>query len=534
MNRLLNIGIQCFAGFLLLIGLSTLTGSYLTGITFILIGLLPFIKVYFFDKAKNNKSNIDLAKENLDLKLKFEKYSQLDSQEERLKILKKEISNQIVKSSTLKSEIKSFKETIEQHREQENQRRIMVQADYDERVEQLEKHLEEKKKEIEKLEKKTGLYGSITSLQKSIKKLKEEIEMSNETIQNQEVGFYEKAYDFITSEEYKEALKLNRQTQKTMISNDDAMTYRTNLEYGGSLSEGNKMVKHIKTVVMYAFNGDCDAAVARVTYKNIKTHEKRIQKTFEKLNSRSDYTHCEIKDSYLQLKLEELHLAYEFYEKKAEEAEEQREIREQMREEEKMLKEIEKEEKRLEQREKDYAEAIIAAEEDLREATEEEKAELKATIKKLKQQIEEAETRKRAISQAQITRKGHVYIISNSGSFGDNIYKIGLTRRLEPYDRVKELGDASVPFPFDVHAMIYAEDAPTLEKLLHKKFEKKKVNMINEKKEFFRVSIDEIEKELRSLKQEDKKFQDLEFEITKTAEAEQYKRSLPLYEVKHE
>ena len=94
---------------------------------------------------------------------------------------------------------------------------------------------------------------------------------------------------------------------------------------------------------------------------------------------------------------------------------------------------------------------------------------------------------------AQQTKRGHVYVISNIGSFGENIYKIGMTRRLDPMDRIRELGDASVPFPFDVHAIIFSEDAPSLENTLHKAFENKRVNLVNPRKEFFDVTLAEIE-----------------------------------------
>jgi hypothetical protein len=100
---------------------------------------------------------------------------------------------------------------------------------------------------------------------------------------------------------------------------------------------------------------------------------------------------------------------------------------------------------------------------------------------------------------AQQTRKGHVYIISNIGSFGKKIYKIGLTRRLDPFDRVKELGDASVPFLFDVHAMIYVEDAPALESALHRKFTTHRVNAVNMRKEFFNIDLLSIKKAVEEI-----------------------------------
>ncbi|MEQ9074536.1 MAG: GIY-YIG nuclease family protein [Sandaracinaceae bacterium] len=98
------------------------------------------------------------------------------------------------------------------------------------------------------------------------------------------------------------------------------------------------------------------------------------------------------------------------------------------------------------------------------------------------------------MARAQLTRSGHVYVISNLGSFGEGVYKIGMTRRLEPLIRVKELGDASVPFSFDVHAMIYSEDAPALERALHVEFDGRRVNRVNTRKEFFRVSLAEVRK----------------------------------------
>jgi hypothetical protein len=114
-------------------------------------------------------------------------------------------------------------------------------------------------------------------------------------------------------------------------------------------------------------------------------------------------------------------------------------------------------------------------------------------IADLERRIAEAEEKKRALSMAQQTRAGNVYVISNIGSFGTNVFKIGMTRRLEPLDRVKELGDASVPFPFDVHMMIACKNAPTLESELHKRFSKQRLNKVNFRKEFFRLSIAEIQ-----------------------------------------
>ena len=148
---------------------------------------------------------------------------------------------------------------------------------------------------------------------------------------------------------------------------------------------------------------------------------------------------------------------------------------------------------------------------------------MNSKIEELQQRIAEIEEKKRAISQAMLTKTGHVYIISNVGSFGENVYKIGMTRRLEPMDRVKELGDASVPFPFDVHAMIRTSDAPALENELHKHFDQRRLNLENQRKEFFRVSIDEIRQELDDLKES--LGIESELRLTLLAEAKEYRMS---------
>lgn len=168
--------------------------------------------------------------------------------------------------------------------------------------------------------------------------------------------------------------------------------------------------------------------------------------------------------------------------------EEQARIKEKIREEQRAERELEKEMKRLDAERRAIEKAIAAA----LERTHDEHS---AEVEELRKKLAEAEARsERAKSMAQMTRAGNVYVISNYGSFGEGVFKIGLTRRLEPLDRVKELGDASVPFPFDVHMMIASDDAPALETALHREFSTNRVNRVNLRKEFFRVPIDEIAK----------------------------------------
>ena len=186
-----------------------------------------------------------------------------------------------------------------------------------------------------------------------------------------------------------------------------------------------------------------------------------------------------------------------------------------MREEEKLQKEIEREQKRIEEERKREYELQNLINQALEQGRQEE-AQKYADEKKML--IEEIEKRTRAISQAQLTKTGNVYVISNIGSFGENVYKIGMTRRLDPQERVDELGDASVPFKFDVHAMIHSDNAPELENKLHELFQLKSVNRINYRKEFFRVTLDEIEKAVRE-------FTNSDIEFTKIAEAREYRET---------
>lgn len=339
-------------------------------------------------------------------------------------------------------------------------------------------------------------------------------------------GFYESKYDFQEAEEYKQRLDKIRSQQKQMIKDKQAAVCNTEWSVAGSVKEGKKMTDNFLKLVLRAFNGECDASVVKVKYNNVQTMENRIRKTYEDLNKLSQTTHCEITSRYLDLKLQELWLTHEYQERKYQEQEEQRIIREQMREEEKALRELEKARQDAEKEERRYQEALEKARRDVESATGKAQEKLFSQIEELQKRLAEAEANKeRAISQAQLTKSGHVYIISNIGSFGEDVYKIGMTRRLEPMDRVKELGDASVPFSFDVHAMIFCENAPELESRLHKRFNNRRMNKENERKEFFRVSLDEIVRVVRETDQE-LKICKSEVIFTKVAEATDYRKTL--------
>ncbi len=277
--------------------------------------------------------------------------------------------------------------------------------------------------------------------------------------------------------------------------------------------------EHAVHFAVDAFNGKVDSILSKVKHDNYGKLRQAILDAFAVVNHNGKpFKYARITDLYLQARLDELKWAVAAMELRRIEQEEQREIREQMREEEKARRDIEKALKQAEKEERLLAKAMEEARKQLEGANDEERAQFQARLAELEQQLEEAESRgERALSMAQQTKRGHVYIISNIGSFGENVFKIGMTRRLEPLDRVKELGDASVPFSFDVHAMIYSEDAPALERELHRQFIEHQVNRINPRKEFFQVPLAEVREAIEE--------EGLEVHWTMAAEAWEYRES---------
>lgn len=349
--------------------------------------------------------------------------------------------------------------------------------------------------------------------------LMHEIELLEENLEMTSYGLYQPHYEFDTSEEYKQVLDGIRKSQKEMVKNKTAVVSHTEWTVDGSKTKGRQQVNQYIRIMLRAFNGECDAAVAKVTWNNITRMEERIRRSYDAINKVGTNMRIEITDKYLNFKMNELHLTHEYEQKKYEEKEEQRRIREDMKEEERAQRELEKAQIEAEKEEQRYEKALDKARKDVEKATGDKLTKLNEQIAQLEQQLEAAhEQKERAVSRAQVTKSGYVYVISNIGSFGDDVYKIGLTRRLEPMDRVKELGDASVPFTFDVHAMIFSEDAPGLENTLHRSFNDKRVNLVNQRKEFFNVSLDDIARVVQE--------NHSEIEFTKLAEAKEYRETL--------
>lgn len=216
-------------------------------------------------------------------------------------------------------------------------------------------------------------------------------------------------------------------------------------------------------------------------------------------------------------------IEYNYYVKKEQAKQEQAAIREQMRQEAEERKALEAERKKVEKEEEKFNSQILALQEQTASAEGSELEALKSRILELQLQLSNVIVKKEEISNLQNGKAGNVYIISNLGSFGDNVFKIGMTRRLDPQDRINELGDASVPFKFDVHSFIFSDDASTLETELHKRLNDRRVNKVNLRKEFFNVSIDELEELVAEICPT--------AEFNKTMLAEEFRQSLSATEI---
>lgn len=340
----------------------------------------------------------------------------------------------------------------------------------------------------------------------------------------QESGLYAPTFEFANALDYKEELLKIRQKQKDIIKQGKAVIATTNHIVNGSAREGQKVVRDMQKLLLRAFNTECDDLVNKIKYTNYDTSLDRMYKSAEAISRLGAAMDISISNEYLFAKHDELYLAFEYQRKKQEEREELREARELQREEQKAQKELEKRLQELEKEQTHYQTAYQKLK--LQLLTNPNNADLIQKQNQIEMTLQDIEKALQDIDYRQANmRAGYVYVISNIGSFGKDIYKIGMTRRLEPQDRIDELSSASVPFNFDVHAMIFSADAPALEAALHRAFEDKKVNMVNHRREFFHVTLDEIKSVV-------KKNFDKTVEFIDYPEAEQFRISEKIWKEK--
>lgn len=338
-------------------------------------------------------------------------------------------------------------------------------------------------------------------------RLLKEVAIFDEKIAFAEMGVYEPHFEFNDSEEYKRNIDVTRAAQKAMVTAKTAVICPTAWTVDGSAAKGQTMTNRNIKLTLRAFNNECDAAVANTRWSNVNAMEKRIGNAFTQINKLNESNRVLITEDYLKLRYQELFLTHEYREKLKAEREERAELARAAKEEQKFIRDME----RAEEDEARYQRLLNKAKAEAELAVGPKLDAFNEQIAILERDLADAHAKfERAQAMAEKTRSGYIYIISNVGSFGADVVKIGLTRRLDPADRIRELGDASVPFVFDTHAIIYSEDAPSLERALHSEFEPVRVNTQNYRKEFFKATLDDVESAVKRLAPDAPFFKDVE------------------------
>lgn len=359
----------------------------------------------------------------------------------------------------------------------------------------LEETIEKEKSKIEhdieeRISKKSTelnqLYSEISKVKKELKNKKEEIENLEPLVTV--VNIDTKGLDLATSQELKNILSKYKLEEADLVKDNTAVDVL--------IYDDKKFITTQIRQILRSFNAECDLAISNVTLKNIDTMRNKILRSYEALNKIYKSDGVQITKTFLENKLQQLITAHSYQEKLEDEREQKKLIQEQLKEEEKVRREIEREKAKIEKDETQFKNEISKLMKYLQKTDNDVEKNLYIDkIKECEEKLSELETVKSdVLNREKNTRAGFVYIISNIGSFGENIFKIGMTRRLEPMDRIKELSSASVPFEFDVHALIFSDDAPSLESILHNTFREYEVNKVNHRKEFFSIPLEKIEK----------------------------------------
>ncbi len=331
---------------------------------------------------------------------------------------------------------------------------------------------------------------NIAALRKEVQDLQTQIIETREIMLLQEVGLYEYAHPLDSSAAYKDALQTIEELMKLSIKSGNAVTGTKKWAINGSEKDGAKMVADFSKLMLRAYNTEADNIIHTLKPYSLDSAKERLEKMRQSIAKLVASMNIQITDEYHGYRIKELELTADFIAKLAEEKEREREERARLREEEIARREYEREQQKLEKEKTHYCTALAALQEkgDLKAI-----AETQAKLSDIEHAIEGV------VQRAANAKAGYVYVISNIGSLGSAIVKIGMTRRLDPMDRVRELGDASVPFRFDVHAIIFSDDAVGLETALHRQFAAKRVNLVNLHREYFYASPLEVKTALTRL-----------------------------------
>lgn len=370
----------------------------------------------------------------------------------------------------------------------------------------------------------TTMQSDLEAARTLLQAIQQQILGAEDTVLLESFALYQPKYQFTNSIDYKNRLDEIREEEKQSTRRLSAeIDAWDNCAVELTKAQWTKLRKDMAKLARRSFNSECEYCVDNVKFSNLEKMEQRIRRSFEACNKLLRVAEMWMTDIILERKLQELYLANEYQMKRQEEKEAARQAREDQREQEKLEREIREARAKIEKERRHFTSALQKLQLRLGAANDQqERDDLQTRIDELSSQNSKLDEEERLLDyREQNARAGYVYVISNIGAFGEGIFKIGMTRRLEPMDRVDELGDASVPFRFDVHALVFSDNAPTLEAKLHSHFAAGRLNKINGRKEFFRADLKEIEAVIRAN-------YDAVVEVVHAAPAEQYRESLRL------
>lgn len=328
-----------------------------------------------------------------------------------------------------------------------------------------------------------GSQLQLDALRERIDQAKRELVELDDAVLLQQVGIYEYHHPLENAEQYKDELAKVRQEIKNFVKDGTAILASERFAYNNSLAQGRRMTADFSKLMLRAYNAEADNCVRSVRAGTVASAKQRLDRSVDSIAKLGKMMEMRVSPDYHQIRLREIELTGDYMFKLQEEREAARAERERLREEKRAETELQAERERLEKERDHYTNALAKLTE---QGKLDQADELRERLSTLDSAIAQNDYRIANI------RAGYVYVISNIGAFGENVVKIGMTRRLEPRDRILELGDASVPFPFDTHLLHFSEDAVALENELHKLFADRRLNQVNLRREFFFVTPQEI------------------------------------------
>lgn len=399
----------------------------------------------------------------------------------------------------LQARVGELEVQCEELRRQLKELGALTLLELEERKRQLEASIEQQKAQMERDRAKA--IAEMNELEQRVHQLRSTLVVTEDTALLQEAGVYQYRHPLTDAVAYQEELAALSERIKDMTKKDGgAVLATTNWAVNGSATEGRAMVRDFSRLMLRAFNAEADNLVRGLKPYKLAAAVERLEKVAATIERLGRTMQIRVSAPYLDLRRRELELTADFLQKTAEEKEGERAERERLREDRKVQQEMERERARLEKERQHFENALRAL---VQKGDEAAAARVRAQLEDVDKAIADVDYR------AANVRAGYVYVISNLGSFGERMVKIGMTRRLDPLDRIRELSDASVPFNFDIHALFFAKDAVGIEQAMHERLAKSRVNLVNRRREFFRATPLEAKAHLAELAGELLEFQDV-------------------------